>query len=810
MKNTILTYIIILSSALMALGQPINSVKYDDMLVAADQAIDDGNFVKAIEWYRNAYRENKSTDVALSIAYSYYKIRDFVNAERYYTRVMKDDVDNIFIDDRYAYGRTLRSLGELGQAQENFELITEISTDEALKELARIELAGMSAIEGLAKNEEVVVNFSKGDINSGSAEFSPVQFDSETIYFASFKRNKEIVLDGSEKKYHAKIYRSTRKEGKYGKPEELDRVINRDGFHVGNVTFSNDKRRMYFSRQMLSFDDITSSTIYYSDMGDDDWGPAEPLQSVNGDWIAKHPAVGELLGTRVLFFVSDMEGGQGGDDIYYATINGGRVGAPVNLGENINTKYDDITPHYHDGKLYFSTEGRSGLGGLDIYHSTWDGSNWSDPENLGMSYNTPFDDWFLSYNKEGSSGFLISNRKDENKKKLKGSETCCYDIYNFNIRQLAIDLLVGVGDENEKPLKGATVELADQTVFDSPQSKTDEEDYRFGFPLDAERKYRIITSKLGYISDTTEVTTYGVVEDKSYRKKVILKKLPPEEPEAPPLATFRIDTVTINEAIRFDNIYYEFEKWDILPESEKDLTIILNLMNDYSDMVIELSSHTDSRGTTPYNQNLSQKRAESAREWLLDRGVAENRIVPKGYGESVILNRCTNGVRCPDEEHRFNRRTEFKILEGPQTIQIKREVKSSDHNGGSQSIKTSATSSIKSFSSKIRIDSFPIITFKTPTIELGEIRQGETRKLIYEFENTGNVPLIIDIATACKCTEIVWPMEPVLPGQKEEIVAIFDSSDMEGEYHKTIDIIANTDPIVVEAKFNVAVVVSEK
>ena len=207
MKNTILTYIIILSSAMIAIGQPINSVKYDDMLVAADQAIDDGNYVKAIEWYRNAYRENKSTDVALSIAYSYYKIRDFVNAERYYTRVLKDDVDNIFIDDRYAYGRTLRSLGELGQAQENFELITEISTDEALKELARIELAGMSAIEGLAKNEEVVVNFAKGDINSGSAEFSPVQYDNETIYFASFKRNKEIVLDGSEKKYHAKIYR---------------------------------------------------------------------------------------------------------------------------------------------------------------------------------------------------------------------------------------------------------------------------------------------------------------------------------------------------------------------------------------------------------------------------------------------------------------------------------------------------------------------------------------------------------------------------------------------------------------------------
>ena len=178
--------------------------------------------------------------------------------------------------------------------------------------------------------------------------------------------------------------------------------------------------------------------------------------------------------------------------------------------------------------------------------------------------------------------------------------------------------------------------------------------------------------------------------------------------------------------------------------------------------------------------------------------------MPKGYGESKILNRCTNGVRCPDEEHRFNRRTEFKILEGPQTIQIKREVKSSDYNGGNQSI--------RSFSSKLKADSLPVpvITFDTPSIDLGEIKQGEKRKLIFEFENTGNAPLLIDIATACKCTEIVWPSEPVLPGEREEIVAIFDSADMEGEYYKTIDIIANTDPIVVEAKFNVAVVTTEK
>jgi len=668
---------------LCADAQPITSVKPDDLLSAADEAIEDGNFLKAVEMYRDYYRENKNDDVALSIAYGYYKIRDFVNAERYYTRVLEDDIDNIFIDDRYAYGRTLRSLENIAGAQEQFELITELSTDEDLIALSQIELEGISAQIEFPANEEVVVTFAPGDINSGSAEYSPHQYDEETVYFSSFKRNKEIVIDGSEKDYHAKVFMSTKGEDGYGKPKELDRNINRDGWHVGNVSFSEDNRRMYFTRQLLEYDEITTSQIFSSTMGDDDWGPAEPLANVNGDWIAKHPAVGELLGTRVLFFVSDMDGGFGGSDIYYANISGGRIGTPVNLGEEINTPSDEITPHYHDGTLYFSTEGRAGMGGLDIYQSSWDGENWSIPRNLGSNYNTTLDDWYLSFDKSGNKGLLVSNRRDEAKKKLKGSETCCYDIYEFDIRQLQIDLLVGVGDEDEKPLKGATVQVTDVTVYDPPMTQTQEDEYRFNYDLEADRRYEIITSKEGYTSDTTTANTAGIIEDETIRKKVILKKAPPSVPVdgGDSGITYKIDTVTINEAIRFDNIYYEFDKWNILQESEKDLTIILNLLNQYDDMVIELSSHTDARGSTPYNKQLSQKRAESARLWLLNRGVDPVRIIPKGYGESVILNRCTNGVRCPDVEHRFNRRTEFKILEGPEKIEIKREVIIDSRNG---------------------------------------------------------------------------------------------------------------------------------
>jgi len=482
-----------------------------------------------------------------------------------------------------------------------------------------------------------------------------------------------------------------------------------------------------------------------------------------------------------------MEGGFGGLDIYYAPIRGGSFGQPVNLGRGINTPKDDVTPHYYDGKLYFSTDGRPGMGGYDLFSSTWDGTKLSAPTNMGQNYNGLFDDFYLSFNETGSRGYLVSNRPDPKKKKLK-SETCCYDIYNFEIKELNLGLLVGVGTTDGKPLNGATVELYDLTVYDEPNIQTLPEDYRFNYDINPERKYQVVTSKEGYITDTLVFTTNGIIEDEIIRKKVLLDQAKIEEPKDP---GYTIETVTINEPIRFDNIYYDFNKANILPESEGDLNIILNLMNEYSDMVIELSSHTDSRGPTPYNQDLSQRRAESARAWLLDKGIVGDRIVPKGYGESVILNKCTNGVRCTAEEHRFNRRTEFKIIAGPQTIEIRRETPKSPTSGKQSFFKT---------------DPKPIITFKKNLVKIGKMKAGESKKIVYEFENTGNADLLIELATACKCTDITWPTEAVAPGEKGEIVAIFDSSGMEGPYTKTIDIIANTEPIVVEAKFEVEII----
>jgi peptidoglycan-associated lipoprotein len=253
------------------------------------------------------------------------------------------------------------------------------------------------------------------------------------------------------------------------------------------------------------------------------------------------------------------------------------------------------------------------------------------------------------------------------------------------------------------------------------------------------------------------------------------------------------ETLTIYEPIRLNNIYYDLDDDKILPDAEGDLDFIYDLMIKYPDMVIELSSHTDSRGKDNYNLDLSQRRANSAKQYLVLRGIEEPRIKPVGYGEKRIINRCSNGVDCSEEEHRRNRRTEFTIIEGPQTIEVRRDQKKSaipkqENDNGSASLQGT-----------------PILQFEKPEIDLGSVSQGEKKKASFKFKNIGDADLIIEVATACECTELDWPRNPVRPGEVGEISIEYNSTGKEGQQEVTVDVIANTEPLVTQATFSIFV-----
>lgn len=202
-------------------------------------------------------------------------------------------------------------------------------------------------------------------------------------------------------------------------------------------------------------------------------------------------------------------------------------------------------------------------------------------------------------------------------------------------------------------------------------------------------------------------------------------------------------------------------------------------------MVIELSSHTDAQGNDAYNERLSQRRAQSAKNWLVSKGIKENRIEAVGYGERNILNDCINGIDCTDEEHRLNRRTEFKILAGPTTIEVKKsDIGDQKKKEPAKILNAPAKGTVPLTDPKVEL------TFDKKMVELGAVRKGEKKEMSYSFTNTGNIPIEIELISSCECTTLEWPQYKVFkPGEKGTIKALFDSKDKEISETTDIEII---------------------
>lgn len=643
----------------MLWAQPITTQTREMMIQTGIDCADNGDYVNAVEWFNKAYKEEKDNNLLVAIGDMYMLLRDYEKSEKYYERVLRRDKRDDYFDVRIDYARALKQQGKYKEAIEELTNFVSATDDEKLREEGKKELKGMLLMEKYPENIEVAVAFG-GAINSASAESSPAFYEDGNLYYSGLNGEKPIVIDGEEGEYHAKLFTANR-EGvnSFGSGTALEEAINRVGFYNTGVSFSDDGKRMYFTRQKYKTNKLETSQLYIAEREDNRWKPPYAVEDFEIDIKLQHPVEGVLFGRKVLYFVSEMDGGYGGKDIYYATMEDEGFGVPTNLGPAINTSRDEVSPFYKDGTLYFASNGHPGMGGLDLFKSTWDGSKWSTPENMGLNYNTTYDELFLRFNATGNSGVLVSNRKDKDKAKFKNLETCCDDIYSLQIRDLIINLAVSVTDENNNPLDGGSLELFDADKMELIDSKSNPMGSDLSLLLDSNKDYVAIVTRPGYKPDTLAFNTNGIFDDYTFKKLVSLKTKP-------------IETRTIkrNEPIVLQSIYFDYDDDTILPDAEPSLKYLKSLMLKYEDLRIELSSHTDSRGKDEYNRKLSQRRAESTKAWLVEEGIAAGRIKAVGYGETKLLNKCGNGVECTEDEHRLNRRSEFKIISGPQTIEI--------------------------------------------------------------------------------------------------------------------------------------------
>ncbi len=493
--------------------------------------------------------------------------------------------------------------------------------------------------------------------NSRRADFCPMYLgaDCDQIYYTSTTEkatgDKKSEITGMK---NADVFFSKKNEkGEWERPEPVEGELNTE-FDEGIVAFSPDAQTMYLTKARRELNAPTSVEIYTSTRSDAKWSAPVKFE-ITADTLSTfgHPAVspdGEYL-----YFVSDMPGGYGGKDIWRISLKE-RQGSLVNLGPDINTEGNDDFPYVRsDGSLYFSSDGHPGMGGLDIFRAT----AVDDPadlrwkvENMGFPINSAGDDFGITFGK-GEDGFFSSNRGD-----ARG-----YDhIYSFEYDPVRITIEGLVMDKDEEPVKNAIIRIVGNDG--SNQKEVARDDGSFSFALQRGVKYVMLAGAKGYLNQKQEFASDSTMEDANYWVEFILP--------------------SISKPSVVENIFYDYDKADLRPESKTALNELIAVLHDNPNVTIEMASHTDRWGSDAYNINLSERRAKSVVDYLVENGISRNRLQPHGYGKSrpktvtkriarlypqfkegdILTEEFIKTLSEEDQQaaDQINRRTEFSVL----------------------------------------------------------------------------------------------------------------------------------------------------
>lgn len=410
-------------------------------------------------------------------------------------------------------------------------------------------------------------------------------------------------------------------------------------FHESSAVVTRDGRTLYFTRSNYygdhklrkDEDNVSNVKLFRAESdGLGNWANIREFAFNSDSYSLGSPALS--ADNKTLYFVSDMPGGLGGKDIWYSTDLGSGWSKPRNMGPTINTRGDEMFPTVVGDALYFSSTGHNNMGGLDIFTTHRENDSWSEPENVGFPVNSTRDDFGFWLDSTGTSGFLSSDRS--------GADRIYRVSVNrpvFALEGTASDALTG------KALPGASITLRNSRLGHDTVLTTDATG-RYHATLAPNTAYEVLAAHPGMLVKSTPASTIGLGASTTLK------------------ADFPLDPIDPRKPMIIPNIYYDYDKWDIRPDAAAELGKIAKIFLDNPGLTFELGSHTDSRGADIYNLVLSDARARSAVDYLIRLGVPPERLVAKGYGETMPLNDCTNGVRCTEEEHQANRRTEIRVI----------------------------------------------------------------------------------------------------------------------------------------------------
>jgi len=613
--------------------------------------------------YYDEYCKEKPKDfkVAYRLAEAYKESRNYKKAQDWFLKVVEGDPENELAV--FYYAQMLKMNGDFVKSKENFMKFKKLykGDDSYYKKQIANELIGCEIAKNLIDTPlKLVITHLDTSINHAHVELNPIPVSEKELWYASLKANTskfEYINDSTGQNIPVrKFYKAIKKDNHWIDAGELNAPFNVEKINTGNGSFSPDGQRFYFTRCEKNWQDKLICSIYLSELKDGQW--QEPVmldKSINHPkYSSTQPTVGteSAKNKEVVYFVSDRPGGRGKKDIWYTIYEPKKqvFREPKNAGAKVNTPADEMSPFYDNSTktMYFSSNGWPGLGGLDVFKMTGEVNKWSPPINVGYPVNTSVDELYYVIGKNREEGFFVSNR--EGSVVLKHA-TCCDDIYSYKWSKYIHLTVEGkiTDDSTHAVLPGAVVSLymIDPKTKEEFLIKTDtaDKDGKYNFLIEHGNSYNLAVNKNGYFNKKQEISTKEIEESKIIIEDLKIPKIP-------------------TGAIAMKNIYYETNKSD-LPESSKasiDSTL-LKIMNENPDIIVEISSHTDSQGSDVYNMTLSQKRAEGLVKYLQSKEIAKERLKAKGYGEThpVAPNQKPDGSDNPEGREK-NRRTEFRII----------------------------------------------------------------------------------------------------------------------------------------------------
>ena len=624
-------------------------------LSVADEQMARGEYFDASKTYRKVYnkltkRENRPLrgEVAFKMANAYSRLRQTARAAGAYQNAI-----NFGYPDSMAYlylGQALQAEGKYQQAIDAYRKFLEKVPG---NKVAQNGIDGCT--NSMSHKEKTRYRVSQAKLfNSSRSDFAPMFLDKEydRLYYTSTNEkvtgNARSEITGMKK---GDIYVSAKNDkGVWQKPEPAEGELNSE-FDEGIVSFTPDGQTMYLTKARRELNANTGVEIYTSTRSDAKWS-APVKYEITADTLSSygHPAVSPD-GTW-LYFTSDMPGGKGGKDIWRINLKE-RAGSLENLGDWINTPGDDCFPYFRsDSVLYFASDGHPGYGGLDLFRAEMQPSGGWTVVNMGKPMNSTADDFGITFG-PGEYGFFSSNRGD-----ARG-----YDhIWAFELPDLKINISGWVLDKDEEPVPNAVIRIVGDDG--SNQKQVAKPDGSFSFPLRRGVSYVMLAGAKGFLNARQEFTSDIAEEDAEYNVDFFL--------------------ASINKPVVVENIFYDFDRATLRPESKAALDSLADVLRDNPNVTIEMASHTDRHGTDEYNLSLSGRRAQSVIDYLISVGIKPDRLQSQGYGESrpkTITKKLAREhpnfkegdvlteeyiLALPEDQQaeadQINRRTEFQVL----------------------------------------------------------------------------------------------------------------------------------------------------